>query len=1022
MRQARAAAGHVRTRTRREIARGAGAAGAGGYLALLLIAGASAALSATDSTRHLHIFGWHLQLQENEAILAPHYKECRYYSGRVVDVNASAAMVTECAGRWYGLVQVGEEVFALPPRRAPRPRPAHALRRRDLVLTLVPQQVPVYNLTDDIQPELDYDAEELTPAKARIQTRSSLATHEDFFRTEPPAFRPGSRLWLELAVVADHTMLEFHGDKVQHYILALMNIVTAIFNERSLGANMTIVIRKLYLLQRPDPAVRYADISDALRRVNKWNKRHLLKIEDESSRWDALVWLTRAALGGGPSGLARMNSVCSLNSSAVVHDEGFNSGFVIAHEIGHLLGLHHDDAGACGGGGGGGGGGSVMSSVVRSSLHFTWSPCSRNQFHIKSRRWKCLHSRSAAAGFALGEDGPAGAAQVFGVDHQCRVDFGDGFSVCKQKMEAPFCAVLYCAHRASPATCYSKNQPPLQGTPCKEHHRCMDGECVPEPEIPKTPETPETPETHETPKTPEPPAEGVWGAWSRGGCRADCGYGLRVSRRRCHTQSGVGCHGPSSKVSPCYSGRACGRARDARTDLCRREDAALIPALTDDKAKHCQLWCVNYTGGEAVTFGSLPDGTPCSYDKPYDVCYRGLCLEGSCNSTDPACNWCPRGHCKNYTHSGTRLMREDWSSILDIPEDARRFSLHISSAVPLQVGVRSSASREVYRLRDHSARVDPPRDQDRYFKYDVNIPQSLRIVELGNKVSYFNEEEPYEQQGRLVAGGALLEWKTTDADVLMWSDSQPMASLAVLVAPEGAEGAGEPVHFSLNFSIPYHAAVTKPLENRRRVIRGPCSASCGGGVRLVRQRCSPRQHACKPAVYEPCHTHRCEFSWSPGEWEECSQTCGDEGVQERQLYCVPQDLRLTSQLELMKQQVSPALCPAERPAAARPCNRIPCPVYWQETDWTPCSATCGPGVQTQRVVCPAPHEALCGPRPPARRRRCRLRHRCHRHRQPPTDNTIRACDLVMPELLRGYCKIAYFRKHCGRTCRDVAGT
>lgn len=35
-----------------------------------------------------------------------------------------------------------------------------------------------------------------------------------------------SGLWLEMAIVADHTMAAFHGDKAQHYILALMNIVS----------------------------------------------------------------------------------------------------------------------------------------------------------------------------------------------------------------------------------------------------------------------------------------------------------------------------------------------------------------------------------------------------------------------------------------------------------------------------------------------------------------------------------------------------------------------------------------------------------------------------------------------------------------------------------------------------------------------------------------------------------------------------------------------------------------------------
>lgn len=40
------------------------------------------------------------------------------------------------------------------------------------------------------------------------------------------------------------------------------------------------------------------------------------------------------------------------------------------------------------------------------------------------------------------------------------------------------------------------------------------------------------------------------------------------------------------------------------------------------ETKHCEIWCVDYTGGEASDFGALPDGTPCSYDKPYDICFQ----------------------------------------------------------------------------------------------------------------------------------------------------------------------------------------------------------------------------------------------------------------------------------------------------------------------------------------------------------------------------------------------------------------
>lgn len=117
-------------------------------------------------------------------------------------------------------------------------------------------------------------------------------------------------LWLELAIVADHTMLKFHGrERVKHYILALMNIVSrnheickdtciaisykcsiitvnlcntlkvsAIFNDHSLESNMTLVINKLFLYEEKDLVIKYGNVKKSLEAVNKWNYRHLMKL------------------------------------------------------------------------------------------------------------------------------------------------------------------------------------------------------------------------------------------------------------------------------------------------------------------------------------------------------------------------------------------------------------------------------------------------------------------------------------------------------------------------------------------------------------------------------------------------------------------------------------------------------------------------------------------------------------------------------------------------------------------------
>ncbi|GBP09894.1 A disintegrin and metalloproteinase with thrombospondin motifs 3 [Eumeta japonica] len=289
----------------------------------------------------LHVHRWLVELKENTAIRAPHHHDCRFYRGRVVREAGSSAAVTECAGRLYGLLQVGGDEFLLQPAQSVRY--THALRRRaapalDVALT---EYAPAFNLTDDMITDFDVDVtdydDSTTDRFPSVRTRQA-DRDAAYFHDIAPVTRPLSAahgLWLELAIVADHTMIDFHGrERMNHYILALMNIVSAIFNDPSLNSNMTLVIKKLFHYEK-DNTIKSGNAKKSLESINKWNHRNLRKLPPES-RWDAAVWLTRAELGG-PSGLAPLGGVCSTpRSAALDRDEGLTSAFVIAHELAHL--------------------------------------------------------------------------------------------------------------------------------------------------------------------------------------------------------------------------------------------------------------------------------------------------------------------------------------------------------------------------------------------------------------------------------------------------------------------------------------------------------------------------------------------------------------------------------------------------------------------------------------------------------------------------------------------------------------
>ncbi|KAJ3649041.1 hypothetical protein Zmor_020803 [Zophobas morio] len=165
---------------------------------------------------------------------------------------------------------------------------------------------------------------------------------------------------------------------------------------------------------------------------------------------------------------------------------------------------------------------------------------------------------------------------------------------------------------------------------------------------------------------------------------------------------------------------------------------------------------------------------------------------------------------------------------------------------------------------------------------------------------------------------------------------------------------------------------------------GPCSVTCGEGVRkrqvhckiflefsrtiakLPDKQCSgPKPMETEKCYMEPCSAERIgvdikddpyrsdikvaggapgkSYSWKEQGYTHCSATCLG-GVQELIVNCVRDDTQKVT---------SPFLCPMElKPEILmRTCNDHPCPPRWNYSDFSPCSQSCGLGIQTREVNC-----------------------------------------------------------------------
>ncbi|KAG8321283.1 A disintegrin and metalloproteinase with thrombospondin motifs 9 [Homalodisca vitripennis] len=103
---------------------------------------------------------------------------------------------------------------------------------------------------------------------------------------------------IEIMVVADRKMAEYHGAEFKSYVLMLMSIVALIYKDASIGNPINIAVVKLFVLQDVELAKRHyneAGISaaDMLRKFCAWQQKHNDPNDDSKNHHDSALLLTR---------------------------------------------------------------------------------------------------------------------------------------------------------------------------------------------------------------------------------------------------------------------------------------------------------------------------------------------------------------------------------------------------------------------------------------------------------------------------------------------------------------------------------------------------------------------------------------------------------------------------------------------------------------------------------------------------------------------------------------------------------
>uniref|UniRef100_A0A8C8YXE5 Peptidase M12B domain-containing protein n=1 Tax=Prolemur simus TaxID=1328070 RepID=A0A8C8YXE5_PROSS len=636
--------------------------------------------SAGELALHLSAFGqgFVLRLAPDDSFLAPEFKIQRlggpgpeaggergprgcFYSGTVNGEPESLAAVSLCRGLSGSFLLDGEEFTIQPqgaggslaqPHRVQRWGPGTNRGASGLAAAAEARPLPRGPEWEvetgerrrqeggDDQAEKEKEDEEEESEEEEAEGATEL----------PPPLGATSRTkrfvsearFVETLLVADASMAAFYGADLQNHMLMLMSVAARIYKHPSIRNSINLMVVKVLIVEDEKWGPEVSDNGGlTLRNFCNWQRRFNQPSDRHPEHYDTAILLTRQNFCGKEGlcdtlGVADIGTICDPNKScSVIEDEGLQAAHTLAHELGHVLSMPHDDSKPCTRLFGPMGKHHMMAPLfVHLNKTLPWSPCSAMYLTelLDGGHGDCLLDAPTSA-LPLPTDLP-GRRALYELDQQCKQIFGPGFRHCPNTSAQDVCAQLWCHTDAAEPLCHTKNGslPWADGTPCGPGHLCSEGSCLPE-------------EVVERPKAVVDGGWAPWGPW--GECSRTCGGGVQFSHRECKDpepqNGGRYCLGRRAKYQSCHTEECPPDGKSFREQQCEKYNAynytdmdgnllQWVPKYAGVSPRdRCKLFCRARGRSEFKVFeAKVIDGTLCG-PETLAICVRGQCVKAGCD-------------------------------------------------------------------------------------------------------------------------------------------------------------------------------------------------------------------------------------------------------------------------------------------------------------------------------------------------------------------------------------------------------
>uniref|UniRef100_A0A4W5K0W0 ADAM metallopeptidase with thrombospondin type 1 motif 5 n=1 Tax=Hucho hucho TaxID=62062 RepID=A0A4W5K0W0_9TELE len=793
---------------------------------------------------------------------APLHREC-VYRGTVDSNPESLAVFSLCGGGLEGF-------FAL----------KHARYTITLLIRTKGHDNDVRSLDDkDAESALHYFTRESFSFEA-MPVSESCGTKEGWWSHRRKRSVSRAR-HVELLLVADESMSKKYGKDLHHYLLTLASIASKLYGHASIENPIRLSVVKVTIVTEKESGLEVSKNAAAtLKSFCKWQNQQNPLDDDNQHHHDAAILFTRQDLCGHHScdtlGMADVGTICSPERScAVIEDDGLHAAFTVAHEIGHLLGLSHDDSKFCEERFGASADKRLMSSILTSiDASKPWSRCTSATItdFFDDGNAECLLDPPRQP--LLGSEELPG--QSYDAVRQCRLAFGPEYTVCPGM---DVCARLWCAViRQGQMVCLTKKLPAVEGTPCGKGRICLQGKCVD-----KTRKRHYSASNH-----------GSWSSWGPWGeCSRTCGGGVQFAQRLCNNppprNNGRYCTGKraiykSCSVAPCPS-----LSKSFRQEQCEVRNG---PQTDPKGVKTFVEWVPKFAGvlpkdvckltcrAKGTGYYVVVDGTEC---RPYSssVCVKGKCVRTGCDGIiGSKLQFDKCGICGGDSTGCIRVIgnftkkSKGYTDVVKIPAG----STHIK--------VRQHKPKDQHRYTAYLALRRPSGDYLLNGKFMISTSET--VIPLNGSVLNYSGWSQRDEWLHSMGPGALREALTVQ--ILATDAKMPLDIRYSFFMPRRVSAPPPPPqpHTSTTTSTSTTTTTTTSTRSSSRTTSAPFSALALSTAPGVSTAASGPQ-------------------WITGPWMICSRTC-DTGWQSRTVQCKDPQAKLAKGCPL-----------GDRPSAFKQC-------------------------------------------------------------------------------------------------------